>query len=75
MPRDVSLSDSKCWNGGQKWVNIFELYTHLVALRDDVVPVLVGVLVGVQPRHLLVLVQVDGGDLPKRRFFGIVEVR
>ena len=19
MPRDVSLSDSKCWNGGQKW--------------------------------------------------------
>ena len=21
MPRDVSLSDSKCWNGGQKWVN------------------------------------------------------
>ena len=20
-PRDVSLSDSKCWNGGQKWVN------------------------------------------------------
>ena len=20
MPRDVSLSDSKCWNGGQKWV-------------------------------------------------------
>ena len=22
MPRDVSLSDSKCWNGGQKWVNV-----------------------------------------------------
>ena len=22
MPRDVSLSDSKCWNGGQKWVNL-----------------------------------------------------
>ena len=20
IPRDVSLSDSKCWNGGQKWV-------------------------------------------------------
>ena len=20
MPRDVSLSDSKCWNSGQKWV-------------------------------------------------------
>ena len=19
MPRDVSLSDRKCWNGGQKW--------------------------------------------------------
>ena len=21
MPRDVSLSDSKCWNGGHAWVN------------------------------------------------------
>ena len=21
MPRDLSLSDSKCWNGGYKWVN------------------------------------------------------
>ena len=21
MPRDISLSDSKCWNGGQKLVN------------------------------------------------------
>ena len=21
MPRDVSLSDSKCWNGGYEWVN------------------------------------------------------
>ena len=20
MPRDISLSDSKCWNGGKKWV-------------------------------------------------------
>ena len=20
MPRDISLSDSKCWKGGQKWV-------------------------------------------------------
>ena len=20
MPRDVSLSDNKCWNGGQRWV-------------------------------------------------------
>ena len=24
MPRDASLSDSKCWNGGQKWVNARE---------------------------------------------------
>ena len=23
MPRDVSLSDSKCWNGGHEWVNPF----------------------------------------------------
>ena len=22
MPRDVSLSDSKCWNGGYEWVNL-----------------------------------------------------
>ena len=22
MPRDVSLSDSKCWNGGHEWVNV-----------------------------------------------------
>ena len=22
MPRDVSLSESKCWNGGQKLVNV-----------------------------------------------------
>ena len=21
MPRDISLSDSKCWNGGHEWVN------------------------------------------------------
>ena len=21
MPRDVSLSDRKCWNGGHEWVN------------------------------------------------------
>ena len=21
MPRDVSLSNSKCWNGGHEWVN------------------------------------------------------
>ena len=21
MPRDVSLSDSKCWKGGHEWVN------------------------------------------------------
>ena len=21
MPRDVSLSDNKCWNGGNEWVN------------------------------------------------------
>ena len=25
MPRDVSLSDSKCWNGEQKWVEINEM--------------------------------------------------
>jgi len=23
MPRDISLSDSKCWNGGHEWVKGF----------------------------------------------------
>ena len=32
MPRDVSLSDSKCWNGGQKWVK--EMYFPLYADTD-----------------------------------------
>ena len=33
MPRDVSLSDSKCWNGGQKWVtNTFSV--RLIFLWD-----------------------------------------
>ena len=31
MPRDVSLSDNKCWNGGQIWVN----KTRLVAVREE----------------------------------------
>ena len=22
MPRNISLSDSKCWNGGHEWVKI-----------------------------------------------------
>ena len=28
MPRDVSLSDSKCWNGGQNWVN-YSIYLEI----------------------------------------------
>ena len=31
MPRDVSLSDRKCWNGGHEWVN----KNHLVVVEDD----------------------------------------
>ena len=27
-PRYASLSDSKCWNGGQKWVKIYEEYIY-----------------------------------------------
>ena len=39
MPRDVSLSDSICWNGGHKWVNrnlttIFKLYLTFVAIAE-----------------------------------------
>ena len=30
MPRDVSLSDSKCWNGGQKWVNQRKPHQHSI---------------------------------------------
>ena len=30
MPRDVSLSDSKCWNGGKKWVNIIYIILSLI---------------------------------------------
>ena len=25
MPRDVSLSDRKCWNGGHEWVKVKKL--------------------------------------------------
>ena len=32
MPRDISLSDSKCWNGRQKWVNNY--YLHPALLRQ-----------------------------------------
>ena len=29
MPRDVSLSDSKCWNGGNEWVkSLPEIHVH-----------------------------------------------
>ena len=28
MPRDVSLSDSKCWNGGDEWVKLLNKF-HL----------------------------------------------
>ena len=31
MPRDVSLSDSKCWNGGHEWVKNLDLLQMLVA--------------------------------------------
>ena len=30
MPRDVSLSDSKCCNGGQKWVKNWYNFFHQV---------------------------------------------
>ena len=29
MPRDVSLSDSKCWNGGHEWVKSLSVRAHL----------------------------------------------
>ena len=36
MARDVSLSDSKCWNGGHEWVNYsvhsYAYKTHLLNL-------------------------------------------
>ena len=30
MPRDVSLSDSTCWDGGQKWVNAADTVSCIV---------------------------------------------
>ena len=27
MPRDVSLSDSKCWNGGHEWGELTSFYS------------------------------------------------
>ena len=31
MPRDVSLSDSKCWNGGHEWVKAdMSLIVHFI---------------------------------------------
>ena len=37
MPMDVSLSDSKCWNGGQKLVakNDGKRYVHFFGTRLD----------------------------------------
>ena len=29
MPRDVSLSDSKCWNGGHEWVKLLMVFVPL----------------------------------------------
>ena len=26
MPRDVSLSESKCWNGGHEWVKLDKIF-------------------------------------------------
>ena len=34
MPRDVSLSDSKCWNGGHEWVNTKDFGFILHARRE-----------------------------------------
>ena len=38
MPRDVSLSDSKCWNGGHEWVLITAklavLASKFIAIED-----------------------------------------
>ena len=43
-PRDVSLSDSKCWNGGQKWVlfmgtmfNVATFFSLLLVLSLQII--------------------------------------
>ena len=33
MPRDVSLSDSKFWNGGHEWVNLKSLWCNQTPYR------------------------------------------
>ena len=37
MPRDVSLSDSKCWNGGHEWdINdLPDVTLHALIFADD----------------------------------------
>ena len=37
MPRDVSLSDSKCWNGGQKWVKFDNKNSYIIHFLVPVV--------------------------------------
>ena len=36
MPRDISLWDSKCWNGGQKWVNGSRIFHRGTVCRGTV---------------------------------------
>ena len=33
MPRDVSLSDSKCWNGWHEWVKSNQIWNDLTNFR------------------------------------------
>ena len=34
MPRDISFSDSKCWNGGHEWVKCSETYAQSYILSS-----------------------------------------
>ena len=39
MPRDASLSDSKCWNGGHEWVKSKQraFRVHFIILWKDLI--------------------------------------
>ena len=38
MPRDVSLSDSKCWNGGHEYVNRAWILKTTLSLLGNLTP-------------------------------------
>ena len=45
MPTDVSLSDSKCWNGGHEWVMVIAVMHTEEAFPNRVNPNLISIVI------------------------------